>query len=82
MQFFLTVGVITSIIIYALGAFYMSTLGMVCYKRMREAHADYRYDLNLKSCAMVFVHATSCSICGWTIILFGYKLIVAIVEVM
>lgn len=82
MQFFLTVGVITTIIFYALGSYFVACIAYGCYDKMREAHADYHYDLNWKSRASSVLYACGGLSAAWIVVGGGTILLRAIAEVM
>lgn len=82
MQFFLTVGVIVSVIVYGFVSYFVACVAYGCYDKMRESHADYRYDLNWKSRAMSVVYACGGLFAAWIIVGTGSILMQAIAKVM
>ncbi|MNE24233.1 hypothetical protein D3C80_1175170 [compost metagenome] len=82
MQFFLTAGVIVTVIIYGFMSYFIACVAYGCYDKMRESYADYRYDLNWKSRAMSVVYAVGGLSTGGFVVWTGSILMQSIAKVM
>lgn len=59
MQFYLTVGVITTLIVTAGICWFLASVIAGCFDKCLDHVRDYRYDLNWKSQAKAVVYATA-----------------------